>query len=226
MLKEKKVSSFSKEKGFTVIELMIAAALSLIVMSGIYSIYRSQQKSYLTQEQVTMMQQNLRVGMVIITDDIRMAGYVHPNITGVTAGITTANPTTLIFTVLKNKDDDPADVAANKVLETIKYFLDAGNFLKRTISDGTYTDTQVIADDIDALNFVYLDENGNETATLAEIQSIQVTMVARSGKADPDYINTKVYRNQKNPPETIYTPPANDHYRRRILSREIRCRNL
>ena len=47
-------------KGFTLLELLIAMALSIIIMAAIYSTYYSQQKSYLVQEQVAAMQQNLR----------------------------------------------------------------------------------------------------------------------------------------------------------------------
>ena len=34
-----------REGGFTIVELMVATALSLIVMTGIYTVYHSQQKS-------------------------------------------------------------------------------------------------------------------------------------------------------------------------------------
>jgi prepilin-type N-terminal cleavage/methylation domain-containing protein len=215
--------SVGREGGFTIIELMCAAALSLIVMAGIYSVYRSQQKSYIVREQETVMQQNLRAGMVVITSDIRMAGYVHPSVTpAVAAGITSANPTSLEFTLLEDKTDAPA----SNGLETISYTLDV-NKLKRTIthSDATDDGGVIIAENIDWLDFVYLDINGNETATLADIKSIQITMVAKTGRGDPDYVDTNVYTNQQSPPETIL-PAPNDNFRRRKLSREIRCRNL
>ena len=71
-----------REKGFTLIELLIAMAITGIVTAGIYTTYRSQQKSYVTQEGVTEMQQNLRAGINIMVREIRMAGYDRQNIGG------------------------------------------------------------------------------------------------------------------------------------------------
>ncbi len=233
MLKENKgilntVFSFGREEGFTIIELMVAAALSLIVMTGIYSVYRSQQKSYIVREQVTVMQQNLRAGMVVMTSDIRMAGYVHPNITLVSdPGISNESTSTkLKFTLLANKDDDPEDIAANQVLETITYNVNSDNELIRN-KDGS---DQIIAENIDCLDFVYLDIDGatvNPSSNPTDVKSIQVTMVARTGRGDRDYLDKEVnpeYKNQQG--TTIYTPDADDNFRRRVLTREIRCRNL
>ena len=95
--------------------------------------------------------------------------------------------------------------------------------------------TQLLAENIDQLNYVYLDESRialNDMATsvdpavLPDIRSIQVTMVARSGAIDSDYTNNETYQNQ-NPSgnEVIYTAPG-DNFRRRVLSTEIKCRNL
>ncbi len=65
----------SKSKGFTLIELLIAMAISGIVAGAIFTAFKSQQKSYLIQDQVAEMQQNLRAAMDIIARDVRMAGF-------------------------------------------------------------------------------------------------------------------------------------------------------
>jgi type IV pilus assembly protein PilW len=64
----------TNDKGFTLVEIMIALALSGIVMAAIYTAFLSQQRSYLAQEQVSEMQQNIRAGVDILTREIRMAG--------------------------------------------------------------------------------------------------------------------------------------------------------
>lgn len=61
--------------GFTIIELLIALSISSIVMVAMYQTFNSQQKSYMIQEDVATMQQNLRAAMFLLTNDIRMAGY-------------------------------------------------------------------------------------------------------------------------------------------------------
>jgi type IV pilus assembly protein PilW len=65
----------NKEKGFTLIELMVVLAISGFIVAVVYVIYDSQQKSYTTQEQVSTMQQNLRAVMYFMQREIRMAGY-------------------------------------------------------------------------------------------------------------------------------------------------------
>ena len=227
------VLSIGKEEGFTLIELMVAAALSLVVMGGIYSVYQSQSKSYIVREQVTAMQQNLRAGMVVMTSDIRMAGYVYPGVTltgGVNAGILEANTNDLKFRLLEDKNNPPS---APYDPETIKYSLfdfdgdgDLDLVMDREVN-GVSDPQKLVAENIDALNFVYLDINDaviiDPPSNLTTIRSIQITMVAKTGISDPGYKNTNSYKNQQN---TEILPAKNDGFRRRVLSREIKCRNL
>ncbi len=77
--------------GFTLIELMLVLLLSSIILAGIYSAYKSQQDSYLAQDQVAEMQQNLRAAIQILTTNIRMAAFDptqsgNPAITNATIG--------------------------------------------------------------------------------------------------------------------------------------------
>ena len=65
----------NKEKGFTLIELMVALAISGFIVAVVYIIYDSQQKSYVSQGQVSTMQQNLRAVMYFMQRETRMAGY-------------------------------------------------------------------------------------------------------------------------------------------------------
>ena len=62
-------------KGFTLIELMIALAITSILLVGIYSAYSIQQRSYKTQRLIVSVQQNLRGALAVMEDEIRMAGY-------------------------------------------------------------------------------------------------------------------------------------------------------
>ena len=62
-------------QGFSLVELLVAMAITLVVMTGVYQVYVTQQDSYLLQEQVAEMQQNVRTAKYIITREIRMAGY-------------------------------------------------------------------------------------------------------------------------------------------------------
>jgi len=73
-VKKQRVNRLNKQ-GFTLVELLVAMAISLVVLSAIFFTFKSQHDSFLTQDQVSAMQQNLRAAMIMITRDIQMGGY-------------------------------------------------------------------------------------------------------------------------------------------------------
>ena len=64
-----------KNEGVTLIELLIAMAISAILIVAIYRTFIGQQKTYTVQEQVVDMQQNARVAINRMMREIRMAGF-------------------------------------------------------------------------------------------------------------------------------------------------------
>ena len=227
------LNTLRKNSGVTLTELLIALALAGIVAGAIYNIFISQGKAYTIQSEVAEMQQNLRAGIFMIEREIRMVGYDPTR--EADAQILTAAPGQLEFTADLNGDgvtDDP-----NEHMIYTLYDTDADGtsdaLVRNDVNSGA--GTQLLAENIDQLNYVYLDESRNalndmttpvDLAVLPDIRSIQVTMVARSGVIDLKYTNNETYQNQ-NPggSEVIYTAPG-DNFRRRLLSTEIKCRNL
>jgi hypothetical protein len=67
---------------------------------------------------------------------------------------------------------------------------------------------QPVAENIDNLQFAYLDSNGNPTANPDDIRMIQVTIIARTDKTDPELAK------------------VGDGFRRRTLTSNIQLRNL
>lgn len=74
-MKKRRFKGLAGNKGVTLVELLVYIAVVSIVMLAIYEAFRNQQNSYLVQEGVAIMQQNLRGGMFMITNDIQMTGY-------------------------------------------------------------------------------------------------------------------------------------------------------
>ena len=64
-----------KNEGVTLIELLIAMAISAILIVAIYRTFIGQQKTYTVQEQVVDMQQNARVAINRMMREIRMANF-------------------------------------------------------------------------------------------------------------------------------------------------------
>ncbi len=70
--------TMKNQKGFTLIEMMIAVVIAGVLMGGVYRLFQSQQRSASAQEQISFMQQNLRAALYIMSTEIRMAGYDPP----------------------------------------------------------------------------------------------------------------------------------------------------
>lgn len=226
-------NALRKNSGVTLTELLIALALTGIVSGAIYNIFISQGRAYTIQSEVAEMQQNLRAGIFMMEREIRMVGYDPTR--AADAEILTAAPGLLEFTADLNGDGDTDD--PNEYMIYTRYDTDADGTSDALGRDDVNSGagTQLLAENIDQLNYVYLDGSRNalndmttsvDPAVRPDIRSIQVTMVARSGVIDSDYTNNETYQNQ-NPggSEVIYTA-AGDNFRRRLLSTEIKCRNL
>ncbi len=66
---------FKKEKGLTLIELLVAIVISALVIVGLYRAFIGQQKTHAIQEQIVDMQQNARTAVNRMMSEIRMAGF-------------------------------------------------------------------------------------------------------------------------------------------------------
>jgi len=68
-----------KQQGFTLIELLIVMFMLGLVTMALYSLYTTHQRSAYVQDEVVEVQQNLRIAMDKITNDVRMAGLFIPS---------------------------------------------------------------------------------------------------------------------------------------------------
>ena len=194
------------KKGFTLVELLVAMAVTVIVAGAAVSSYMNQQENQLSQKQIVEMQQNMRAALYVMTMELRMAGYDPYDKYG--AGIVTAGngvPVAdggtgpLTFTLVADDDcidndndnPDPDSCSDNNVdeegeLKTISFELydaynDGDNDIGRAVGAGA---PQAIAENIQTLAITYLDGNG---ATLAPpVDTTQVTAVQISITAMPD----------------------------------------
>lgn len=178
---------------FTLVELLLAMAVSSVVLAGIYASYRAQLKQHTTQRQVVEMQQNVRAAMYLLEREIRMAGYTAadpPANAGFVADFAafgsphaacgaSTDDSNIAFTV---DHDSSGGIEDTTSFELIAYRYDsADNELQRYDAvSGTW---QTAAQRIQNLVFNYFDENGAPTATPADIRSVQITIDAAAGSA-------------------------------------------
>lgn len=225
------------DRGFTLVELMIAMAIGGMVMAAVMTAFLSQHRTYLAQDDVVEMQQNTRVAMDMLARDIRSAGY-NPNNIGDSVGITTVGitaptgsapnsgvPTGGVAAILTFSRDD-----GTGVLETIAYSLyDAFEFAAPPSNDGIVDDLgrdegggrQVVAENISRIEFLYLDKDGSATDVLDNIRSIQVSILVQTSRADTNGPFAQTYTT---PSGTVWTSTAG--FRSRYLTTTVQCRNL
>ena len=113
--------------------------------------------------------------------------------------------------------------------ERIRYSLN-GEDLQREVWNGTsnsYNAAQTIITNVSALNFVYLDVDGNPTAVLDDIDTVEITMVVRTTNEDYRITNRERYANQLGTWvwPAITDPTPNDNFRRRVMSKRVKIRN-
>lgn len=68
-------AGMTKEKGVTIVELMVALALGLFLLGGVITIYVSSRQAYRTSDALTRVQDNGRFAMELISRDLRRVGY-------------------------------------------------------------------------------------------------------------------------------------------------------
>ncbi|MCD6321461.1 MAG: prepilin-type N-terminal cleavage/methylation domain-containing protein [Clostridiales bacterium] len=162
----------SREYGFTLIELLIAMAITGIVSAAIFTAFQSQQNSYLIQDDVTVMQQNLRAGMDMMVREIRMAGY-DPDGAMIGAAITSATANSVTFKV--------------GTVDTYIYSYDnANNTLDRDLNG---SGGQPVAENIEALGFAYAydaDSDGNLDTYTAGGKEVVIWAIDSDGNNDLD----------------------------------------
>jgi len=205
------VNVLKENKGFTIIELLIASAILGIIVALMVNSYSRQQDMSVTQNQVVEVQQNARAGFQMIVNEIRMAGFDpygdnDPEITSAGDG---SNGDPLVFTYVADDDgvdnnsDGTTDEEGELKTVTINLFdsnIDAGadmDEIQIRANGGP------IAENIDALEFTYLDQDNNITANPDDIRAVNVVLTARAAESERNLIGSA-----------------------RTLEAQVKCRNL
>ncbi len=229
------------QQGFSLLETLIALVVSSILTAGIYEVFHSQQNTHRAQSEVVKMQQNMRAGTFLLGRELRSAGFDPTSIGGLGFATNlpkigggqlfptninyTVDSDRIAFSLNSNDSNNTIDDIDN---ERIAYRLN-GTILERYNSNAaTPADAwEPVIDNVDALNFVYLDSSGNVLATNdpSQIRAIQVSLLIRTDKVDRRYTNATInYPNKQG--VDICPACQNDHFRRRLITSTVNMRNL
>ena len=229
--------SMNNNDGFTLVEMATALVVGMILAIAVYSSYTVQKRAQTGQEQLAAIQQNIRASLIWIQREARNAGYkrgsgiadasCNRNGAGakVPPRIHTATATSLGFSMDLDNDGTCATTGEN-----VTYGLFTAGDGVQKLSRMAPTTNEAVSEEIEAIEFYYRLKDGTLTlaptlAELADIHSVQVSVLARGNQRDPDFDNSLI----------TYTPasgvaqnwgPYNDHIRRTLIISNINFRNI
>lgn len=227
----------SRRCGFTLVELMVAMFITLLASAGMYRIYVSFSSAFEAQDDISAMQQNMRIGMQMMTRDFRLAGC-DPRQMDVTPGFLLAANDSVHFTMdITGGESDLVDNDFDGSIDEVEEVFHGDGDVGDANEDVTYDlvdsnlrrNSQPLIENVEVLNLVYLDGSGNvltplplDDANRALVRSAEITLVVRAGNKSATYTNNRTYENLQS--TVIFTAPG-DNYRRRVFSARVRCRN-
>jgi prepilin-type N-terminal cleavage/methylation domain-containing protein len=204
------VSLKNNFRGFTLVEMVMALAISTIVLAAVYSVFNIANKNFTTQNAAANVQQNLRSAIRLMARDIRHAG-LDPSGSD-NFGITYASPSKIRFTMDRDTFNGTVDEAN---WEEITYDFQ-GNQVMQTLYETVTTSTADIAaliNNITNLNFSYFDADNTDLID----SGLSPPQVPSDKLADIRTVVISI---------THQEPAGRDKMVSRTLTRRVECRNL
>jgi prepilin-type N-terminal cleavage/methylation domain-containing protein len=175
--RDKMYSKHMVNKGFSLVELLVGIAIMGVLLTTIYSLVMSANKSQLSQDLEVEMQQNARSALDFIVRELRNMSSLNCLENTSTTCLDSGDK--IQFTSMTDTDS------------RIFSWGSGDNILRYSKAPMGLEDRQPLADHITAISFTAFDSNNNSTTLLGNAQRINITLTARTSKIDP---NTKGYR--------------------------------
>ncbi len=218
-LKSKKVSDAGgmRDRGFTLVELLVTMVVSSIIMAAIYSVYAGLTRSYTTQNVAADAQQAVRATIDFMAEDIMMAGLLdyqedYLNV----PEISTAGSEIMTFTADRNMDGD-----TNDDFEDLTYRLD-GTELKQKDNNSGIEETFI--DNVFNFEFRYFRENAADTPTDNDLINGR-DLINYHGGSDPLGSADRPDIRTVQISITVEEPAGMGGPVRRTYTTRVRCRN-
>ena len=208
------VSLKNNLRGFTLVEMVLALAISTIVLAAVYSVFTIANKNFTTQNAAANVQQNLRSAIGLMARDIRHAG-LDPSGSD-NFGITYASQSKIRFTMDSEIGGVFNGIVDEANWEEITYDFQGDQIMQtlyETVTTST-ADTAALISNIKEVKFKYYDsentdlgEPGTNNDILADIRTVEI-LVTHWEPAGRDKRHGR------------------DKMVSRTLTRRVECRNL
>ena len=102
-----------KQKGFSVVELMIAGLLGIILLSGVVQLFFGSNQNYTMQDELATVQEDGRFALMFMGDQVEMAGWAAPGTTQVLPAIDFLNSSDGVNDIIALTYIQPSDGVNN-----------------------------------------------------------------------------------------------------------------
>lgn len=174
--------SVQRERGVTLIELLVALAVSGIVLAALVGVFSRANRLYTLENARAELQQEMRATLEIMARDIRMAAY-DPKRSG-KFNVQRASSTHLRFATDYDEDGDIDPAPSYPDCEVISYrYAAATQSVQLICGEGTGSlDVQTLIGDttisVTALDFEYRKNDGTTTTFANDIRAVVITLTA------------------------------------------------
>jgi len=193
-----------KSAGFTLVELLIVLAIFGLVMGMIFStLAESQNISAIAREEGEM-NQNLQDVLSLMTGEMRYAGFPPASYYDQSYLQNPSSPQNLVAQGLVQASAGSlkfqADINGDKTVDYVHYYVSGSSppyslhrFAGGMNPDGSLPggSAQKLSEQVETFQFRYCDRDGNETASLPNISTIEISITLRTKLVDP---LTKIFR--------------------------------
>lgn len=204
----KHVNSPSKVRsiqyGFTIVEIMLAVALSLILIAGVFQVYLSSRESFRVQAELARLQENQRIAIEFLQRDISKTGFVPYSCAPLPSCPTFPGPTITVtdgggnnsdsITIMYTSTTDCLGAATPNGVAVNTYTVNPATLQLTCLGNGGGA-AQPIADGIESMQILIgedavnnstpglgasADRYVNPATAVANIVSVRIALLARS----------------------------------------------
>lgn len=222
-----------RQRGFTLVELMVAMVLGLILIAGVIQVFAANQQTYRVTENLSRLQESGRFAMEFITREVRVIDYkecLNATFSIPTALAGTNNTglnTSDTITVQKSVSPCAAPVA-NTLISTLAYSIQVGTAGQPALFDSSGE----LVEGIENLQIIYGEDTDGDGSpnyyvpasaaglNMGQVVSIRISLV---GVTLED--NVAAQANNVFVFGAAYTPPIVDKKIRRVFTSTIALRN-
>ncbi|PKO49101.1 MAG: hypothetical protein CVU31_02190 [Betaproteobacteria bacterium HGW-Betaproteobacteria-4] len=229
----------SSERGFSLVELMVAMVIGLIVVLVVGTLFMNSRQTYMAQDANSRLQENARYATELFGRQVRTAGYVAVNFSPLSGANLFAKPASFTFVgkaiqgvgadsitlSYEGEKDCLGQVAATPIKQINLFRVNASSQLECAAGGNT----GVILDDVEAMQVWYREKNKTtyevaSAVNMDNVSSVRICVLLRA-RADGAQRAVELGVNQVYVDCSGASVTKSDGYIRRAMTTTVALRN-